>query len=50
VLRLGSEARMNLPGTEEGNWQWRFRAGHLTGENARALRELTQRTGRHNRD
>ena len=24
VLSLGTEARMNLPGTEEGNWQWRF--------------------------
>jgi 4-alpha-glucanotransferase len=46
VLRLGSEARMNLPGTEEGNWQWRFRTGDLTDENARALRELTERHGR----
>jgi 4-alpha-glucanotransferase len=43
VLRLGSEARMNLPGTEQGNWQWRFRARDLTDENARALRELTER-------
>lgn len=24
VLGLGSEARMNVPGTIEGNWQWRF--------------------------
>ncbi|MBI3957382.1 MAG: 4-alpha-glucanotransferase [Chloroflexi bacterium] len=35
VLNLGSEARMNLPGTSVGNWQWRFRAGqidHLTVE------------------
>ena len=24
VLELGSEARMNTPGTTEGNWQWRF--------------------------
>ena len=22
VLGLGSEARMNTPGTEEGNWLW----------------------------
>jgi 4-alpha-glucanotransferase len=50
VLRLGSEARMNLPGTEEGNWQWRFRTGDLTDENARALRELTERHGRLTRD
>ena len=24
VMGLGSEARMNTPGTLEGNWQWRF--------------------------
>ncbi|WP_298610949.1 4-alpha-glucanotransferase [uncultured Thiothrix sp.] len=24
VLGLGSEARMNVPGTIEGNWHWRF--------------------------
>jgi 4-alpha-glucanotransferase len=46
ILSLGNEARMNLPGTEEGNWQWRFAQGQLTDENARSLRELTER---HNR-
>jgi 4-alpha-glucanotransferase len=24
VLHLGSEARMNTPGTDSGNWTWRF--------------------------
>jgi 4-alpha-glucanotransferase len=24
VLKLGSEARMNIPGTPFGNWEWRF--------------------------
>ena len=37
---------MNLPGTEEGNWQWRFHARALTAENAHALRELSARTHR----
>jgi 4-alpha-glucanotransferase len=46
VLDLGNEARMNLPGTEEGNWEWRYRPGDLTDENAARLRELTQGTGR----
>jgi 4-alpha-glucanotransferase len=46
VLELGTEARMNLPGTEEGNWQWRFQASALSAENARALRELSGRTHR----
>jgi 4-alpha-glucanotransferase len=26
LLGLGSEARMNLPGTSEGNWEWRMAA------------------------
>ena len=46
VLRLGSEARMNLPGTDEGNWQWRYDADALTKASARALRELTERSSR----
>jgi len=46
VLRLGSEARMNLPGSEDGNWTWRFDAKALTPELARDLRELSERTGR----
>jgi 4-alpha-glucanotransferase len=46
VLDLGSEARMNLPGTEEGNWAWRYDAAALTDANARRLRGLTEQTGR----
>jgi 4-alpha-glucanotransferase len=46
VFGLGSEARMNLPGTEEGNWRWRFAARDLTAERADRLRALTERTGR----
>jgi 4-alpha-glucanotransferase len=46
VLCLGTEARMNLPGTEQGNWQWRFGAPALTADNARELRELGRRTHR----
>jgi 4-alpha-glucanotransferase len=46
VLGLGGEARMNLPGTEEGNWKWRVDARALTDENAAALRRLTRRSGR----
>ena len=32
VLGLGREARLNTPGTIEGNWQWRLRPGELTPE------------------
>ena len=46
MLRLGSEARMNLPGTDEENWQWRYQPEALTAELARDLRELSAREGR----
>jgi 4-alpha-glucanotransferase len=42
VLGLGSEARMNLPGTVSGNWKWRYRENALTGEIKTRLRELTR--------
>jgi 4-alpha-glucanotransferase len=41
VLGLGNEARMNLPGTEHGNWQWRYAPDDLTSERAERLRALT---------
>ena len=41
ALGLGSEARMNLPGTVGGNWKWRYRAGSLTRQLRDRLRELT---------
>jgi len=46
VLELGSEARMNHPGTGSGNWQWRYRAADLTSERAERLRALTVTAGR----
>jgi 4-alpha-glucanotransferase/glycosidase len=32
LLGLGSEARMNTPGTSEGNWEWRMKAEDLEPE------------------
>jgi len=46
VLELGSEARMNLPGTTEGNWCWRFVSDMLTEEIKGRLKELTALYGR----
>ncbi len=46
VLGLGSEARMNMPGTSDGNWRWRLRRGQLTTAHAQRLRELTAHHGR----
>jgi 4-alpha-glucanotransferase len=46
VLGLGSEARMNLPGTAAGAWKWRLEPGRLTARHARRLREITEEAGR----
>ena len=40
VLGLGSEARMNLPGRQAGNWGFRFSWDQVTPEITRRLREL----------
>ena len=32
ILGLGSEARMNLPGRQSGNWEFRFAWDQLTPE------------------
>jgi len=42
ILGLGSEARMNLPGTVNGNWKWRYRAGSLTAEMKAKMKTLTE--------
>jgi len=41
VLGLGSEARMNLPGTVSGNWKWRYKAGALTKDFSERLKRFT---------
>jgi 4-alpha-glucanotransferase len=46
VLGLGTEARMNLPNTTEGNWSWRYRAGALTDDIAVRLKKLASLYGR----
>jgi 4-alpha-glucanotransferase len=46
VLGLGSEARMNLPNSNQGNWMWRYDERALTEAHADRLRELTEEYGR----
>jgi 4-alpha-glucanotransferase len=40
ILGLGSEARMNLPGSPSGHWKWRAKPGALTEQHSRLLRGL----------
>jgi 4-alpha-glucanotransferase len=42
LLGLGSEARMNRPGTVGGNWRWRLRPGELTHAVARRLAVISE--------
>ena len=42
VLGLGSDARMNLPGSSSGNWRWRCRPGVLSPDLAEHLKKLNQ--------
>jgi len=46
VLGLGSEARMNLPNSTEGNWSWRYKSADITGEIEQRLKALTELYGR----
>ncbi len=45
VLGLGSEARMNNPGREGGQWRWQLERGALTPALARRLRDATAGVG-----
>lgn len=42
ILELGSEARMNTPGTPSGNWQWRLKNDQLQKDDAAWLSEITK--------
>jgi len=46
LLGLGSDARMNRPGSARGNWKWRVTSGELDSAPAEALREMTIMYGR----
>ncbi|MCG3160288.1 MAG: 4-alpha-glucanotransferase [Acidobacteria bacterium] len=46
ALGLGSEARMNVPAREGGNWGWRYRSEQLTPEIRARLAEMAEVYGR----
>ncbi len=46
ILKLGNKARMNLPGTAFGNWEWRFSWDMLQHELAASIRSQVYRYGR----
>ncbi len=42
LLNLGTEARMNVPGRAEGNWQWRCSGDMLSAPEIKWLQNLTK--------
>ncbi|MEA3444621.1 MAG: 4-alpha-glucanotransferase [Bacteroidota bacterium] len=46
LLNLGNEARMNMPGTTEGNWKWRFGKDDISSGLAKRLAAITKIYGR----
>ena len=41
-LCLGREARLNTPGTSDGNWEWRLRPNFLSEDLKKSIRSLTE--------
>jgi 4-alpha-glucanotransferase/Permease MlaE len=46
VLNLGEEARMNVPGSSDGNWHWRCMETMMSDARFAGLRDLTKATNR----
>ena len=46
VMELGSQARMNTPGTLDGNWEWGFNWDELTNDSLNWFGQQVYRSGR----
>lgn len=46
ILSLGSISRMNMPGTNEGDWEWRYTEDQITSEIVKQLLLLIKRYDR----
>jgi len=46
VLGLREQARMNLPATGKGNWEWRLLPEQITSQLARKISDMTETYGR----
>ena len=46
ILGLGTNARMNIPGTVGNNWEWRFKKNKLTSNIIERMRTLTEESKR----
>jgi len=46
ILDLGKDARMNQPGSADGNWRWRYTEDMLSTSALQSLRDLTHASAR----
>jgi 4-alpha-glucanotransferase len=46
LLNLGADARMNVPGSTEGNWRWRCTETMLSASAFEWLHDLTEGSNR----
>ncbi len=46
LLQLGKKARLNTPGTPNGNWEWRFRWSQLRSSQEKFLKDITKKYNR----
>ena len=46
AVGLGSEARMNVPGRDGGNWSWRIETSKVPPDLPQRLRDLSTAAGR----
>ncbi|MBR0376527.1 MAG: 4-alpha-glucanotransferase, partial [Firmicutes bacterium] len=46
LLELGNDARINRPGSDQGNWRWRLAAGQFGAAEVKKLAHLTRLYGR----
>lgn len=46
ILGLDSRARMNTPGTTQGNWAWRMEWSQLTDEKQQVFKQMIKESGR----
>jgi len=46
IMGLGSDGRMNVPGTTTGNWRWRLESGQLNSATKQRLATATRKVGR----
>jgi 4-alpha-glucanotransferase len=46
ILGLGTESRMNIPGTVRNNWEWRFKNIYISSDIIERMRTLTEESKR----